>query len=282
MRRLLLLVALVAIAAPAGAQTFAIPPAQLAAPIVVFPGSASQVYAVDGSVSAPSISFASDTDTGFYWPALTGDINLVADGNRQILFFAGGVRLGANVGLGWSGNADPNLAVTDTTMNRTGAGKISLTGTTPMIQFGGTTSSFPALKRNGIRLDFRLGDDSTFADMAAANGVFTTGLFTSAGAMVLSMSSTNPTISSGFGTSPTVPSGNGATTFRVNVGTGGVATSGVVAMGATASTGWNCQVTDMTNNTVTRETASTTTTVTVTAAAAWAASDILVFNCAAY
>lgn len=93
--------------------------------------------------------------------------------------------------------------------------------------------------------------------------------------------STAPTISSGFGTSPSIVSSNGTSSFRVNVGTGGVATSGVVGLPA-AATGWNCQVTDTTNNTVTRETANSTTTVTVTAAAAWAASDVLIFACAGF
>ena len=91
-----------------------------------------------------------------------------------------------------------------------------------------------------------------------------------------------PSISSGFGTSPSVASSNGTCTFRVNVGGGGAATSGVVTVGDTATTGWNCQVTDFSNNTVTRQTNQTTTTVTVTAAAAWAANDILIFNCAGF
>jgi hypothetical protein len=167
-----------------------------------------------------------------------------------------------------------------TTLNDTsGSGKLLVTGTTPMLQLGGTTSSFPALKRNGAVLEARLGDDSAYANFTALNNNFTNGIFV--GGTTLLISATAPTISSGFGTSPAILSSNGTTSFRVNVGTGGVATSGVVGLPA-ASTGWNCQVTDLTNNTVTRETASTTTTVTVTAAAAWAASDTLIFNCAAY
>lgn len=90
-----------------------------------------------------------------------------------------------------------------------------------------------------------------------------------------------PTISSGFGTSPSIVSNNGSVAFRVNVGTGGVATSGVVGL-PTATTGWNCIAVDITNNTVTRQTADTTTTSTVTAASAWAASDVLLFQCVAY
>jgi hypothetical protein len=92
---------------------------------------------------------------------------------------------------------------------------------------------------------------------------------------------TAPTISSGFGTSPSIASNNFSSTFRVNVGTGGVATSGVVGL-PTASNGWNCVVQDLSTNVVTRQTASNTTTVTVTAASAWTASDILIFICAGY
>jgi hypothetical protein len=148
-----------------------------------------------------------------------------------------------------------------------------------LLQLGGTTSGFPSLKRNGVNLESRLADDSARTGFLA--GTLNASAYVSATSSALLMSSTAPTISSGFGTSPSIASNNGTASFRVNVGTGGAATSGVVGL-ATASNGWNCQVIDMTNNTVTRETASTTTSVTVTAAAAWAASDILIFNCFGY
>lgn len=119
----------------------------------------------------------------------------------------------------------------------------------------------------------------TFAN---AGSIFVTGAGNGFGVGNIGVISATPSISSGFGTSPSVTSSNGSATFRVNVGTGGVATSGVIAMNTSAGTGWNCQVVDITNNTVTRMTASNTTTVTVTAAAAWAASDILALNCWAY
>lgn len=111
--------------------------------------------------------------------------------------------------------------------------------------------------------------------------LFITGTSNGFGVGNVSLFNNTPTISSGFGTSPAMAGTNGTFNFRVNVGTGGVATSGVMGM-ATAGTGWNCQVIDMTTNIVTRETASTTNTVTVTAASAWTASDILSFICAAY
>lgn len=153
-------------------------------------------------------------------------------------------------------------------------------GSTPMILFGGATSSFVALKRNGTQLQTRLADDSTYGNFIAGNVTGTTGYFFGASATLM-VSATAPTVSSGFGTSPSIVNSNGTAAFTVNVGTGGVATSGVIGL-PTATTGWNCFVIDRTNNTVTRETATTTTTVTLTAAAAWAASDILQVSCFGY
>jgi hypothetical protein len=93
---------------------------------------------------------------------------------------------------------------------------------------------------------------------------------------------TAPTISSGFGTTPSIASNNGTFTFRVNVGSGATATSGVIGL-PTATTGWNCVVQDSTTAAKeTRVTASTTASVTVTAASAWGANDILIFICMAY
>jgi len=96
-----------------------------------------------------------------------------------------------------------------------------------------------------------------------------------------------PTISSGFGTSPSVTAGGVTTAFRLNVGTGGTASTGVIAM-PTAPTGWNCYFADVTTpaSFVTYMTASTTATVSVTnysrttgLAIVWTASDILACTC---
>jgi hypothetical protein len=105
---------------------------------------------------------------------------------------------------------------------------------------------------------------------------------------------TAPTIASGFGTSPSVVASNGTAAFTINVGTGGVATGGVITMPA-ATTGYKCGVENQTGvaanraNQRTLQTASTTTTVTVQnqtistgAALAWTASDILVLECTGY
>lgn len=109
----------------------------------------------------------------------------------------------------------------------------------------------------------------------------------------LLVSTTAPTISSGFGTSPTIASNNGTATFRVNVGTGGIASSGVVGL-PTAANGWNCNVdafnpsaTQLLSRTVLTATTSTTATVqneliSTGAATAWPASQVLILICVAY
>lgn len=108
----------------------------------------------------------------------------------------------------------------------------------------------------------------------------------------LIMSATAPTISSGFGTSPSITA-NGTLTFRLNVGTGGTASSGVIGL-PTASTGWNvtCVVFNPTATNLlhtTSQTASTTSSATITnyltstgAATAWPASTVLIVTAVAY
>jgi len=87
----------------------------------------------------------------------------------------------------------------------------------------------------------------------------------------------------GFGTSPSVTSGGNACTFRVNVGTGGVATTGTITFPTAAPNGWNCTITDFTTNAKTTfQSGVSTTTCGLTATAAWVASDILLVQAAPY
>ncbi len=57
-----------------------------------------------------------------------------------------------------------------------GEGKMLLSGDNPtmfdMIQFGGTTNAYPALKRNGAALNLVLADDSGYANLLAGAGEF--------------------------------------------------------------------------------------------------------------
>jgi hypothetical protein len=99
-----------------------------------------------------------------------------------------------------------------------------------------------------------------------------------------------PSVSSGFGSSPSVSAGSTTAAFRVNVGTGGSATTGVLALG-TAATGWNCVAQDITTpaSFIVGQTASTTSTASLASysrttglSTAWTASDILAVQCWAY
>lgn len=125
-------------------------------------------------------------------------------------------------------------------------------------------------------------------------GLVPLGLLTSRTVEAQGYSNATPTISSGFGTSPSVTAGK-VGSFRINVGTGGSATGGVIAMNFTAPTGWNCYVNDITAAAANvaaftdRQLSSTTTTVTVQhatlvsgAALAYTASDIIALVCAPF
>lgn len=74
------------------------------------------------------------------------------------------------------------------------------------------------------------------------------------------------TISSGFGTSPSLSSGANAGGFELNIGTGGVATSGVLAFGRASpnGNGYACTGENNTTNTRIRATITTTSTTTIT------------------
>ena len=109
----------------------------------------------------------------------------------------------------------------------------------------------------------------------------------------IAFSSTAPTVTSA-GTSPSITASNGTAAFEVNVGTGGTATTIVLAM-PTATTGWNCHATNVTATAANRadqavrQTASTTTSVTLQnqtvstgAALAFTASDLVRCQCTAY
>lgn len=162
------------------------------------------------------------------------------------------------------------------------------------LQFGGTTSSFPALKRNSTALEVRLADDSAYGALKSARtSINQLNANQGSGALLIDLV-TAPTISSGFGTSPSIVANNGTAAFTVNVGTGGSATSGVIGL-PTATTGWNCFVENITAMAANRgdqrtvQTASTTTSVTLQnqtistgAALAWTAGDILRISCFAY
>jgi len=164
----------------------------------------------------------------------------------------------------------------------------SATPTVTSITAGTVTASSTV---SGTGFSTYLASPPAIGGTAAAAGTFTTAKAATFTTTNLLVSSTAPTISSGFGTSPSVTANNGTAAFRINVGTGGTATSGVIGLPA-ATTGWNCFADDVTTTSTavfrTKQTASTTTSVTLTqysdvaVATAWVASDILAVSCFAY
>lgn len=209
----------------------------------------------------------------------------------------GSVLVSGGVGVAPAYSATPT--VTSLTLGTGGtfesggaSGKAALTGTTPMLQLGGTTSSFPSLKRNGTSIDFRLADDNGYAGITGTNLRLKGGSVFLGSSDVTLLSTTAPTISSGFGSSPSVASNNGSVVILIDVGTGGTATSGVIGL-PTAATGWTLQCVDITAAAAhtglrTVQTASTTTSATIEsqnsagAATAWAASSIVRIIAMAY
>jgi len=161
------------------------------------------------------------------------------------------------------------------------AGSITLTGavSAATLTLGGDVT----LSRGSAnRLDLASGDSFNMVGGGSALMVNTVPLFSTAA----------PTITSA-GTSPTL-AGTTTAAFRVNVGTGGTATTIVLAL-PTASTGWNCFAENITATAANRANqrvvmqSSTTTSLTVQnqtistgAALAFTASDIVSFICIAY
>jgi hypothetical protein len=148
----------------------------------------------------------------------------------------------------------------------------------------------------GNYLDFHTNGGGSLFSVSSGGVLVANGTIQTKGAFQLSPgrlvdSSTAPTISSGFGTSNSIAASNGTAAFTVNVGTGGVATSGVIGLPA-ATTGWKVDCNDITTTSatvfVTKQTATTTTTATVGnfstsgTAAAWVASDVLSCMARAY
>jgi hypothetical protein len=128
---------------------------------------------------------------------LGGNIIILGASSSQILAFY----LGSNFNVNFSSPSDGILKLIDG--NGTSFGRI---------QLGGSTSSFPAIKRNGTAIDFRLADDSGFATINA-NSI-------------------------GIGTQVTIGQNTGTTSWNTTLGnvTGNVGTLAVFSLGMGSDT----------------------------------------------
>jgi hypothetical protein len=132
------------------------------------------------------------------------------------------------------------------------------------LQFGGTTSSFPSLKRSTTSLVARLADDSSDTEFKARH-------FIGGG--------TAPTITAAFGTSPSIAGTDFA--GRVTVGTGGTATTGTITFGTAFATAPSCHANNETTLLFAQATA-TTTTLVITSATPFGAADKITYICGGY
>lgn len=129
-----------------------------------------------GVATAPVWSTATLPNT-----ATTGDL-LYANAANAYANLAdiatGAVLISGGVGVAPSWSATPSVTSVQLGGNTTlsaavASGKMLVAGTTPMLQLGGTTSSFPAAKANGTTFEIKLADDSGFAGIKASTGNFT-------------------------------------------------------------------------------------------------------------
>jgi len=97
------------------------------------------------------------------------------------------------------------------------------------LQLGGTTNAFPAIKRNGAAIDFRLADDSGFCDITARQ------VFASLGAIYLNTAAT-AFILRGSGTPEGVVTAIVGSLFLRS--DGGAGTTLYVKESGTGNTGW--------------------------------------------
>lgn len=108
--------------------------------------------------------------------------------NASILDNSGNIQTVSGGAITFASSATNAGASIDTTIKRGGAAGVILLGnsTTPTdfsrLQFGGTSASFPAIKRSSTTLQARLADDSAFAPV---QGKLTTDTAYTAGAIVV-------------------------------------------------------------------------------------------------
>lgn len=130
------------------------------------------------------------------------------------------------------------------------------------LEFGGTTSSFPALAVNGTGLEAQL------ADASADTTLKTSGIIS--GGTTFSVSGCT-TVSNIVG---------GSTAGSFSTSTIGTCTAVITLGGITAPNGWDCAVNDRTTANLFRVSASTQTTVTLSGTSAL--NDVISFHCEGY
>lgn len=173
---------------------------------------------------------------------------------------------------GWYRPAANSIAYgsngTTAAMTITSAGQVTTVG-------GGDFTTQGGVNIGGAQ---KYGFTTTGSLATSANGVFLLRLNDTSIGVSLKADAL-PTIGSGFGTSPSVTAGSTALAGSVNVGTGGIATTGVITFNGTAFPSAPFCVADSgTSNTATRISTSTTQ-LTLSTTVAWLTGDLLSWIC---
>lgn len=194
----------------------------------------------------------------------------------------GGVRVNGNLGCANLTSAGDSLckqsssaAGVFTLVSGTGAGAL-----TPILQFGGTTSSFPAIRRNGANFEFVLADASAYTGITSSLYAFKTNAGSASGFLLNNtatpnlMQVTGASNSTGIeynldaatlgacGTSPTLGARSTATSGSFTHG--GATTTCVVNFTTSWTNAPNCVLTDNTTTGGAKVTAIATNSMTVT------------------
>lgn len=199
--------------------------------------------------SASTISSANEaTDTTCFPLFITasGTQTLQPKNNTSFVFNANTGELGAtNLTAGAAGiiafSASSNIkAPSDgilTLLNNAGTAFTRL-------QLGGTTSSFPSIKRNGTGIDIRLADDSAFASLQATTITGTIGTFTQSGAgTTLAVTNSRSSASNIGMLVQTTGNGTNGTALQAQVTLGTNRISCILGAGATPTGIWDLYAT---------------------------------------
>ncbi len=180
--------------------------------------------------------------------------------NNSTLINSGGVLIQPASSFQWQGQSSFTSPSDGVVLVKNSAGT-----SFNRVQLGGTTASFPSLKRNGTAIEARLADDSQ-AGPIIDSGTISAGVkFTTSGCAVSATT-------------------GGATAGTFTSGTSGTCTVVLTMGGLTATNGWACQANDRTTFATFandfQQTASTQTTATVSATTV--SGDIVSFFCIGY
>lgn len=113
-----------------------------------------------GGASAQTLGYQMNRDRHLFYTGGTQVLNLDSSQNAT---FAGGVAAGASAAYSWAGRSSM-LSPSDGVIEIANNAGTDFT----RLQLGGTTSSFPAIKRSTTTVAFRLADDSADAPITAS------------------------------------------------------------------------------------------------------------------